>query len=143
MPDGSARAISGFARWLCADEFARRHPTPSIVVARLARGLPFDQESDAGYLALLVEAMQAIGCVGDFSAFVHLPTAIVRFAFARRQDAALLCAFTQATPDEDRPDAARLAWFPYDRALHDRLLALRHGERDAPALRNGASRSAA
>lgn len=143
MPDGSARSISGFARWLCADEFARRHPTPSVVVARLARGLPFDQASDAGYFALLVEAMNAIGCVGDFSAYVHLPTAIVRFDFARRQDAALLSAFTQATPDDDRPDAARLASFTYDRALHDRLLALRHAERAAPALRGSAARSAA
>lgn len=127
MPDGSARFMAGFARWLCADEFARRHPIPCVVVARLAPGLPFEQENDAGYLALLVEAMNAIGCFGDFAAFVHLPTATVRFCFARRQDAALLCAFTQATPDEDMPGAEMLASFAYDRALHDRLLVLRHG----------------
>lgn len=143
MPDGSASIAAGFARWLCADEFARRHPTPCIVVARLAPGLPFEPAHDAGYLALLVEAMNAIGCVGDFSAFVHLPTAIVRFAFARRQDAALLSAFTQATPDDDRPDAARLASFIYDRALHDRLLVLRHAEWAATPLRGSAARPAA
>jgi hypothetical protein len=63
--------------------------------------------------------------VGDCTGFVDTRTAVIKLSYALAEDAARVCALLSAVPDRIVGDCATLASFNYDRALYDKLRAIR------------------
>lgn len=121
-----ASPVVVFTRSADVASFVKRHRDPVVVIAHLEHAhAPNEIKGEGTYRDVLVSAMETLAFAGTFLCVSEPETASLRFAFERTDDAALLCALVRATPEIQGGNSGVAGFFDYDRALYERLCALR------------------
>jgi hypothetical protein len=125
--------IVRFARTLSPWQFAERHPKAHTIIGHYNPCEQIDEEGTGrpSYFSVVSTAQNGLSLKGDRTALVHPSSATLRLSYALAEDAARVCALVDAVPRESPAECASLAIFRYDRALYDRLRALRDEGRAA------------
>lgn len=115
-----------FIRSFDVESFTKRWPRPHLVVAHLDSGFtPDEAKGHPSWLDALTDALATVDVAGAFAAHLDEKTGTLRFAFARGEDAARLCALVRATPEPTDPGCVTMACFSYSRRLYDTLRSMR------------------
>ena len=119
--------IVRFARTLDPFTFAENYPMPHVIIGRYNPHEQIDEEGTGhpSYFTVLGRALNGLSLAGESTGFVDTRTATIKLSYALAEDAARVCALVSAMPARIVGDSATLASFNYDRALYNRLRAVR------------------
>jgi hypothetical protein len=119
--------IVRFARTLDQFTFAEKYPMPHVIVGRYNPHEQIDEEGTGqpSYFKVLGSAQNGLSLAGECTGFVDTRTATIKLSYALAEDATRVCALVSAVPDRTVGDCATLASFSYDRALYNKLRAIR------------------
>ena len=119
--------IVRLARTLDPFTFAEKYPMPHVIVGHYNPHEQIDEEGTGqpSYFKVLGTAQNGLSLAGECTGFVDTRTATIKLSYALAEDAARVCALVSAVPARIVGDCATLASFNYDRALYNKLRAIR------------------
>ena len=119
--------IVRLARTLDPFTFAEKYPMPHVIIGRYNPHEQIDEEGTGqpSYFKVLGTAQNGLSLAGKCTGFVDTRTATIKLSYALGVDAARVCALVSAMHARIVGDCATLASFIYDRALYNKLRAIR------------------